>query len=130
MLLEVLVAFVIAALSLAVLFDGALDGLRAAQAASHYEQATARARSRLALAAHASPLVPGDWQGDDGEGFTWHARVAPIASTPVQPAYTPTPRLWKSFIVTFYSVTVWITWGDGSPHEVRLETEQIGEAAR
>jgi len=129
-LLEVTVALVIAALALAVLFSSGLEGLRATQAASHYKEAIARARSRLTLVAHANPLVAGESQGDDGGGFTWHTRVTPIASTSVQPVYTPTSRLWKSFSVTLYALTVWITWHDGSAHEVRLDSEQIGEAAR
>ena len=54
-LLEVLVAFIIAALALAVLFHAGLSGVQAAQSASHYEQAIARARSHLTLAVHASP---------------------------------------------------------------------------
>ena len=57
----------------------------ATQAAAHYEQAVAHARSHLTAAVHASPLVAGDWQGDDGAGFHWHLRVAPIASTAVRP---------------------------------------------
>src|SRR6201990_2148464 len=76
-LLEVMIALVIAALALGVLFHAGLSGLQSAQAASHYEQAVARARSHLALAVHASPLVAGDWQGDDGGGFAWHLRVTP-----------------------------------------------------
>ena len=59
-LLEVLIAFVIAALALGVLFEAGVGALRGARAASRYEQAIARARSHLALAVHASPLVAGD----------------------------------------------------------------------
>jgi general secretion pathway protein I len=130
-LLEVLVAFVIAALALAVLFHAGLSGVQAAQSASHYEQAVARARSHLTLAVHASPLVAGDWQGDDGGGFTWHLRVAQIASTAVRPAYAVTPRGSSTFPLTLYAVSVWIGWHDsGTPREVRLDTEQIGQGTR
>jgi general secretion pathway protein I len=129
-LLEVLVAFVIAALALGVLFHAGLGGLRSAQAASHYEQAIARARSHLALAVHANPLAAGDWRGDDGGGFTWHLRVAPIASTAAQPVYALTPLRAASIPVTLYAVTVWIAWHDSSIREVRLETEQIGQGTR
>jgi general secretion pathway protein I len=130
-LLEVLVAFVIAALALVVLYRAGLTGLLSTQAASHYEEATARARSHLTMAVHASPLVAGDWRGDDGGGFAWHLRVAPIASTAVQPVGALTLRGSASFPVTLYAVTVWITWRDGGgAREVRLDTEQIGQAAR
>lgn len=130
-LLEVLVAFTIAALALAVLFHAGLSGVQAAQSASHYEQAVARARSHLTLAVHASPLVTGDWQGDDGDGFVWHLRVAPIASTSVRPVFAVTPRRSATFPLTLYSVTVRVGWRDGGgAPEVRLDTEQIGQAAR
>jgi general secretion pathway protein I len=129
-LLEVLVAFVIAALALSVLFDAGLTGLRSALAASRYEQAIARARSRLAMATHANPLAAGDWQGDDGGGFTWHVRVTPIATATVMPIYTPLSRMSANFGVTLYAVVVWVAWGDDSEHEVRLDTEQIGTAGR
>ena len=127
-LLEVLVAFVIAALALGVLFRAGLSGVQAAQSASHYEQAIARARSHLTLAVHASPLVAGDWQGDDGGGFVWHLRVAPIASTSVRPAFAVTPRGSSTFPLTLYAVTVRVGWRDGGgAREVRLDTEQIGQ---
>ena len=130
-LLEVLVAFIIAALALVVLFNAGLTGLQSTQAASHYEQAIARARSHLTAAAHANPLVAGDWQGDDGGGFVWHLRVAPRASTTVTPINAVTLRGSASFPLTLYSLTVWIAWRDaGVAREVRLDTEQIGQGVR
>jgi general secretion pathway protein I len=130
-LLEVLIAFVIAALALGVLLSAGLGGLRAEQAASQYEQAVSRARSRLTAAVHASPLTGGDWRGDDGGGFTWHLRVAPIASTTVRPEYAATPRGLSTFPVTLYSVAVVIAWHDGNTiRQVHLETQQIGQGAR
>jgi general secretion pathway protein I len=130
-LLEVLVAFIIAGLALGVLFASGLSSLQSAQAASHYEQAVARARSHLTLAVHASPLAAGEWQGDDGSGFAWHLRVASIASTTVRPITAMTLRKSASFPLTLYAVSVSITWQDsGTPREVRLDTEQIGQGAR
>jgi general secretion pathway protein I len=130
-LLEVLVAFVIAALALGVLFNAGLSGLQSARAASHYEQAVARARSHLALAVHASPLVAGDWQGDDGGGFAWHLRVTPMASTTVAPVYAVTARRSATFPLTLYAVSVVIAWRDGDrAREVRFDTEQIGQGMR
>lgn len=130
-LLEVLVAFVIAALALGVLFRAGLSGVQAAQSAAHYEQAVARARSHLTLAVHASPLVAGDWQGDDGGGFTWHLRVAPTASTSVRPPFAVTPSRSSTFPLTLYAVSIWIGWYDsGTPRQVRLDTEQIGQGTR
>jgi general secretion pathway protein I len=130
-LLEVVVAFTIAALALGVLFHAGLSGLRAEQAASNYEQAISRARSRLAAAVHANPLTSGDWQGDDGGGFTWHLRVAPLASTDVRPMYAATPGGLSTFPLTLYSVAVVIAWHEGKiTRQVRLDTQQIGQGSR
>lgn len=115
-LLEALVAFAIAALALAVLFRGALDGLAATHIAGRYEEAVARARSRLAGIGPA-PLA-GDRQGDDGGGYHWHVRVVPVATTRTAP---PT---------ALYAVSVAISWGaDGEQRVVDLETERLGPAA-
>jgi len=131
-LLETLIALIITALALAVLFHGGLGGLWSVQAASHYEQAIARARSHLAIAVHASPLIAGEWQGNDGGGFTWHVRVAPVANTTVRPVTGPTLlRGSSSFPLTLYSVTVWIGWHDiYGVRAVHLDTQQIGQGAR
>jgi len=131
MLLEIIVAFIIAALALGVLFQAGIGGLQAVQAASRYEQAIARARSRMTLAVHADPLVAGDWQGDDGGGFNWHVRVTPLASTAVRPLYGMTPRGSSTFPLTLYLVSVVVAWRDGDgARQVRLDTEQIGQGIR
>jgi general secretion pathway protein I len=130
-LLEALVAFVIAALALGVLFDAGVSALRGARAASRYEQAVARARSHLALAVHTSPLVPGDWQGDDGSGFTWHLRVTPLASTAVRPVNAVSMRGMSNFPVTLCALSVSIAWREGgTSREVRWDTAQIAQGIR
>lgn len=129
-LLEVLIAFLIAGLALAALFDAVLTGLRTAQAASHYEQAVSQARSRLAMAVHADPLVAGNWQGDDGGGYNWRVRVAPVASATVLPIYRPSSRMAANFGLTIFAVTVWVAWREGGVREVRLDTEQIGQGGQ
>jgi general secretion pathway protein I len=130
-LLEALVAFAIAALALGVLYRAGLVGLHAEQTASHYEQAISRARSRLTAAVHASPLTGGDWQGDDGGGFTWHLRVAPIAITDVRPLYAATQSGLSTFPLTLYSVAVVVAWHEGKvTRQVRLDTQEIGQGSR
>jgi len=99
-LLEVLVAFVIAAMAVAVLVEGVLGGLRSADVAGRYEEAIARARSRLA--ALGTNIVAGDTQGDDGGSYHWHLRVAPnasklIASDVVRGAGTDPPGGARAF---------------------------------
>jgi general secretion pathway protein I len=109
-LLEVLVAFVIAALALGVLFNAASGGLRGAHLASHVEQAVARARSRLAAIGHGAPLVTSTRSGDDGGGFRWQERIAPVAAL-ANPA------------ATLYDVVVTISWrSDGTPRAFALHT--------
>lgn len=115
-LLEVLVAFVIAALALGVLFHGSLGGLRTAQVAGRYEEAVTRAQSHLA-ALTAGSLTPGDRQGEDGNGFHWRVRVAPVAL-----AATGSSAL--------YAVNVSISWMDGSRRSVELDSERIGLAPK
>jgi general secretion pathway protein I len=130
-LLEVLVAFAIAAMAIGVLYNSGLGALHSTQVASRYDEAVARARSHLALAVHASPLASGDWQGDDGSGFHWHLRVASIASTAVRSVNMVTLRKSSNFPLTLYSINVGIAWRDGgAQREVRLETEQIGQGER
>jgi general secretion pathway protein I len=114
-LLEVLVAFVIAALALGVLFRGTLDGLRVAQTAGRYEEAVTRAQSRLAALTVGS-LAPGDRQGDDGNGFHWRERITPVTSSPVAAGGS----------LALYGVSVAVSWTDGSRRTVELDSERIG----
>jgi general secretion pathway protein I len=130
-LLEVLVAFIIAILALDVLFRADLTSLYAVRVASHYGQAVALARSHLALAVYGRPLTAGDWTGEDGGGFRWHLRVAPIASTAVRSAYAVMSQGSRTFPLTLYSVSVVVAWVDGGrAREVRLDTEHIGQGIR
>ena len=123
-LLEVLVAFIIAGLALAVLFSGALDGLRSARLSAHYQEALARAQSRLAVIGHGTPLVDADQQGDDGGGFHWHTRVTTIATAPISAVGGDQgPR------AALHGVEVVISWqSDGGNRQVALSSERTGLA--
>lgn len=131
MLLEVLVAFAIAALALGVLFHAGTSGLRLALVTSRYEEAVARAQSHLAMAVHAVPLEAGDWHGDDGGGYIWHLNVTPVATTSIHNVSALARRGSAEVGLTLWSVTVSIGWRDGHGlRQVRLATEQAGEAPR
>jgi general secretion pathway protein I len=123
-LLELLVAFVIAALALGVMFRGTLDGLRAAQVADRYVEAMIRAQSHLAELA-AGNLTPDDRQGNDGDGFHWHIRITPIAVA--RPAVGTSTRETPG-VPALYAVNVAVSWLDGSPRTVQLHSERIGLA--
>jgi general secretion pathway protein I len=111
-LIEVLVAFIIAGLALAVLIHVSVEGLRATSLSAKYQEALARAQSHLAAAVDASE--PGDWQGDEADGFHWHVRTAPLAhiTTASGPA-------------TLMEVSVAVSWGPPPGRSVRLDTEQV-----
>jgi general secretion pathway protein I len=128
-LLEVMVAFIIAAAALGALFQSGLASLHSMQTASRYEEALARARSRLALATHGAPLVPGNLEGEDGGGYHWRVRVAPVSNTAVRP-FGMRDRDRPTWInITLYDVTVLVSWTDhgsrsGGTREVVLNTQQ------
>ena len=119
-LLEVLVALLIASIALGALFQGTLGGLGAADLAGRTEEAVSRARSRLAAIGKMGVLEPGDRSGDDGGGYRWQVRVAPLATRRGGPG-DPAP--------TLYEVAVTIAWGSGrSARDVTLQTRRLGLA--
>jgi general secretion pathway protein I len=111
-LIEVLVAFVIAGLALAVLVNAGIEGLRASNLSVRYQEALARAQSHLAAAVDASQ--PGDRQGNEGDGFHWHVRTLPLAHI-----------VTASGPATLLAVTVAISWGRAPGRSVQLDTEQV-----
>jgi general secretion pathway protein I len=122
-LLEVLIAFAIAALALAVLFRAASGGLLSVEASGHYEEAVARARSHLTAIGRDAGLVAGTTEGDDGGGYRWHLVVTPVATGQTHAIGTiagaPPPIL--------YAIVVSITWRDaGKDRQFVLRSERMG----
>jgi prepilin-type N-terminal cleavage/methylation domain-containing protein len=110
-LLEVLVAAAIAALALAVLFQGAAGGVRTARVADHVQEAVARARSRLAVLEHGPAPALGELSGDDGGGFRWRSSVAQVGS---------------AGRVVLYDLAVAESWtADGGEREVALHGRRV-----
>ena len=126
-LIEVLVAFVIATVALAVLTRAGLDGLRSTTLAARYQEALTRAQSHLA--AIGDTPQPSDRQGDEGDGFHWHVRIASLAKEAVSTAGAsgPPPQ------VSLLAVSVAISWSDGgrdgSRRSVELDSERIAAGA-
>lgn len=120
-LLEVLVAFLIAAMALAVLFRATVESRNNLAVAARYQEALARARSRLA-AIEAAPLFGGDRQGDDGGGFRWRVRTAAVQAGP------PTAA---GLAPALFSVSVAVSWTvDGRERAVQLDTMRVGLAEK
>ncbi len=129
-LLEVVVAFAIAALALGVLFDGALSGLRAARVASDYQMATALARSHLAALGSGAGLTALEQEGEDGDGFHFRIKVAPGATTTLGRSDIELAQGTPPMQATLFAVSVVESWTkDGSPREVRLETQRLAAVA-
>ena len=113
-LLEVLVAFIIAALALGVLFHGALTGLHGARAAGRYAEALSHARSHLAALGQGTALAPGETEGDDGGGFRFRQRVVPVA------------QAMPAGAVTLYAVRLTLFWSEGgTTRSVDLVTQRV-----
>ncbi len=116
-LLEVLIATVIAALALAVLFQGGLGGLRASSRAAREGEALALARSHLAAAA-ASPAA-GEWQGTEGDGFRWQVRITQVAAT--------APGAFGA--TALFGIRVAVSWPEGpASRRVELASAALGPA--
>ena len=124
-LLEVLVAFVIVALALGVMFGGVLGGMRAGTVATHTQEALAIARSRLASATSAirNGAVPGlRAQGDEGSGYRWTVQVSAAGSATLPRADALLGGSTQAPTATLYRITVAVAWAfDGAPRSVRLD---------
>jgi general secretion pathway protein I len=120
-LLEVLIAFAIASIALAVLYHGAIDGLLGARLAVRTDEAIARARSRLAALCQQVRQMPGEQSGDDGNGYTWRTEIARAGTETIErgDADPPMPPMRAEL----FAVRVTVSWpGIVRPHIVSLET--------
>ena len=115
-LIEVRIAFAIAALSLSVLFRGSAESMRGVQIAGLYDVALSLAQSRLAAATVGQSFMPGVQDGEDGKGLRWRVTVIRRASAPP---------------MALFSIAVVVYWNtDGQAREVRLESARTGVAAQ
>ena len=121
MLLEVLIAFIIALMALAVLYGGANNGLLGSRQAARTEEAIARARSRLVAICQGARLIAEEQSGDDGSGYTWRSRISRTGSEPVK--RKDTGQADTSMRADLFSVRVTVSWSSvARPREVSLET--------
>ena len=125
-LLEVLIAFAIAALALAIMFQSAGFGINAAHRSGRVEEALTRAKSHLAALGPDADKLIGAHEGDDGGGFHWRLDIAPrfnAAPPPADQSNGPVP--------TLYTVRVTISWHEGARDDaVTLMTERLGSVVQ
>ncbi|HEX4506728.1 MAG TPA: prepilin-type N-terminal cleavage/methylation domain-containing protein [Alphaproteobacteria bacterium] len=120
-LIEVLVAFAIAALALGLLFQAASSSGTAAHQAGNYEEAVSRAKSHMAMVGREADVAPGEREGDDGGGYRWRVKITQSAVTQPPQGSSPQNRL------VLYNVEVSVSWSDsGKPHSVLLHTQRTG----
>jgi general secretion pathway protein I len=79
-LLEIMVALVILAFGLAVLFDAVGLGTGMAGVADQRRAATAAAQSLLAELGRSRPIADGATAGDFPDGQSWRLDITPVAS--------------------------------------------------
>ena len=110
-LLEVMVAFVIAAMASIVLYQAGFDGAMETATAARTQEAVARAQSRLASIGMLTALQPEQLSGNDGGGFRWQLSIMPKGSRGKL-------RLYEVQVTEFF--------GD---RRVTLSTERLGSGA-
>ncbi len=100
-LIEILIAFAILAVSLAVLFQSFSSGLDAVSRTERATSAVLLARSTLDRVGTDIPLAPGEHSGNSNGGLAWRIALAP-ASADVAP---PVPGLSVKMLQIEVTVT-------------------------
>lgn len=119
-LIEVLVAFVILALTLAALLQVFTTGLRSVDVADRHLMATMLARSVLDDVGTEIPLAAGEQSADIEQGYRWTVRI--------QPAGTIAPVAADEWIEVPFEVQVEVSW-KGVP-VTTLTTLRLGAQPR
>ena len=112
-LLEVIVAFAISALAVALLYQGTTGGLGATENASKTTEAVLLARSHLAAIGHGAAIAQQDSNGADGNGYNWHLRIRPIGTREMNISDSDRANDTKPTNAVLYEVLVTESWQDG-----------------
>lgn len=116
-LLEIVVAFTLMALSLAVLMQAFGGGVRLMGNAERLAQAASLAQSQLARVGTEVPLAEGEYQGE-WLAYRWQIKVAPFS---LPPPLAEHPR-WQLF-----QIDVAVNWVEASRQRAyRLTTVRVG----
>lgn len=127
-LLEVLVAFVILALAMAVLMQIFSRGLTGADLAERYSKAALLAESKLAAIGVEEPLKEGSYTGKFDDDFSWQLKVVPYRDATQKEDANPANAL---FPVQLFEIelAVRFTTDDKRERAVTLTTLQLAPKA-
>lgn len=109
-LLEVLVAFVIFALSFSVVLEIIAGSMRSAVRARDYSEAALLAQSLMEGVGNEVPLEAGVSQGETEDGFTWVIEISDFEGLNED---TRTLELAELSSTQLYWVDLNLQWGDG-----------------
>jgi general secretion pathway protein I len=118
-LIEVLVAFVVLSMTMAVVMQIFSGGIRNARVTDHYSRALFLAQSRLAAVGAEEPLLPGEASGNGGAPLRWRISILPLDIEGGSEAQTPA--------VSLYQVRVRVGWTeDGRERQIELISQRMG----
>ena len=118
-LIEVLVAFVVLSLTMAVTMQIFSGGMRNARLADTYSRAVFLAESKLAAVGIEQPLTPAESNGQVGSDFRWRVVVGPYDDSGAA------DRL--SLPVRLYQVRVRVNWNEsGRERQIELASLRLG----
>jgi len=125
-LLEVIVAFTIAALGLALMYQGVAGGLAATAGAAKTEEAVSLARSHLAAIGHGEAIAQQESSGVDGDGFEWALHIRPLATRQLALSDSDRANDSKPTAAILFDIAVTESWNDGRhKRAVTLHTRRL-----
>jgi general secretion pathway protein I len=118
-LIEVLVAFVVLSLTLAVIMQIFSGGMHNARQAGAYSYALILAESQLAAVGVEQPLVVGQRSGQTGPDLTWHTTVDLFDDGGAAERLHLPARL--------YQIRAQVSWSDGTrARQIELTSLRLG----
>ena len=118
-LIEVLVAFIVLSVTMAVIMQIFSGGMRNARLAESYSRAVFLAESKMAAVGLERPLAVGEESGQVGGDMQWRVSVSPAEEDAATNVQLMPMRL--------YQVRVAAAWGeDGRQRQVELVTFRLG----
>ncbi len=119
-LIEVLVAFVVLSVTMAVILQIFSGGMRNARLAEGYNRALFLAQSQMASVGQEQKLAVGESSGSVGDGLHWRVTIDGYDDEGAVERYALTQRL--------YQVRVRVDWnsGDGQQRQVQLVSLRLG----